>query len=274
MDNKIIKEKQDLTYLNWSRIRASSGTAGSFLKSYSDFGGKKIYYKLSNFDSYKGVIGHECVNEIIVDRLLTILGIEHLNYRLIHADIDINGSIYDTWVCASDDFKNKGDKKLALDAYYQLEKLANERPLDFCIRMGWENYIYQMLIVDFLILNRDRHGANIEVLKNTLSGQLRLAPLFDNGLSLIFNCYSEDEIDKVNVMEDKPVQCFVGSKSAFDNLKLIPTDLIPVLNPLKESDKELLFADLNSIISLKYQDKIWEMIWTRWKYYEGFCNQR
>jgi hypothetical protein len=274
MDNKIIKEKQDLTYLNWSRIRASSGTAGSFLKSYSDLGGKKIYYKLSNFDSYKGVIGHECVNEIIVDRLLTILGIEHLNYRLIHADIDINGSIYDTWVCASDDFKNKGDKKLALDAYYQLEKLANERPLDFCIRMGWENYIYQMLIVDFLILNRDRHGANIEVLKNTLSGQLRLAPLFDNGLSLIFNCYSEDEIDKVNVMEDKPVQCFVGSKSAFDNLKLIPTDLIPVLNPLKESDKELLFADLNSIISLKYQDKIWEMIWTRWKYYEGFCNQR
>jgi hypothetical protein len=274
MDNKIIKEKQDLTFLNWSRIRASSGTAGSFLKSYSDLGGKKIYYKLSNFDSYKGVIGHECVNEIIVDRLLTILGIEHLNYRLIHADIDINGSIYDTWVCASDDFKNKGDKKLALDAYYQLEKLANERPLDFCIRMGWENYIYQMLIVDFLILNRDRHGANIEVLKNTLSGQLRLAQLFDNGLSLIFNCYSEDEIDKVNVMEDKPVQCFVGSKSAFDNLKLIPTDLIPVLNPLKESDKELLFADLDDIISLKYQDKIWEMIWTRWKYYEGFCNQR
>jgi hypothetical protein len=274
MDNKILKEKQDLTYLNWSRIRASSGTAGSFLKSYSDLGGKKIYYKLSNFDSYKGVIGHECVNEIIVDRLLTILGIEHLNYRLMHADININGSIYDTWVCASDDFKNKGDKKLALDAYYQLEKLANERPLDFCIRMGWENYIYQMLIVDFLILNRDRHGANIEVLKNTLSGQLRLAPLFDNGLSLIFNCYSEDEIDKVNVMEDKPVQCFVGSKSAFDNLKLIPTDLIPVLNPLKESDKELLFADLNGIISLKYQDKIWEMIWTRWKYYESFCNQR
>jgi hypothetical protein len=274
MDNKIIKEKQDLTFLNWSRIRASSGTAGSFLKSYSDLGGKKIYYKLSNFDSYKGVIGHECVNEIIVDRLLTILGIEHLNYRLIHADIDINGSIYDTWVCASDDFKNKGDKKLALDAYYQLEKLANERPLDFCIRMGWENYIYQMLIVDFLILNRDRHGANIEVLKNTLSGQLRLAPLFDNGLSLIFNCYSEDEIDKVNVMEDKPVQCFVGSKSAFDNLKLIPANLIPALNPLKESDKELLFADLDGIINLKYQDKIWEMIWTRWKYYEGFCNQR
>jgi hypothetical protein len=274
MDNKIIKEKQDLTYLNWSRIRASSGTAGSFLKSYSDLGAKKIYYKLSNFDSYKGVIGHECVNEIIVDRLLTILGIEHLNYRLIHADIDINGSIYDTWVCASDDFKNKGDKKLALDAYYQLEKLENERPLDFCIRMGWENYIYQMLIVDFLILNRDRHGANIEVLKNTLSGQLRLAPLFDNGLSLIFNCYSEDEIDKVNVMEDKPVQCFVGSKSAFDNLKLIPANLIPALNPLKESDKELLFADLDGIINLKYQDKIWEMIWTRWKYYEGFCNQR
>lgn len=52
--------------------------------------GKKIYYKLSNYDSEKGIIGHECVNEIIVDRLLSILGVEHLEYQLIHADIEID----------------------------------------------------------------------------------------------------------------------------------------------------------------------------------------
>lgn len=54
-----IKEKQDLTYLKWSYIRNSSGTAGTFLKSESTLSGKKIYYKLSNFDSMKGVIGHK-----------------------------------------------------------------------------------------------------------------------------------------------------------------------------------------------------------------------
>ena len=46
--NRIIHEKQDMTHLSWSKIRNSSGTAGSFLKAYSVLGGKKTYYKLSN----------------------------------------------------------------------------------------------------------------------------------------------------------------------------------------------------------------------------------
>ena len=70
---KIIKEKQDLTYLRWSHIRSSSGTAGNFLKASSNLGGIKRYYKLSNFDPDEGVTGHECVNEIIVDRLTGII---------------------------------------------------------------------------------------------------------------------------------------------------------------------------------------------------------
>ena len=98
----IIKQTQDLTYLKWSHIRSSSGTAGTFLKSESIMGDKKIYYKLSNFDPVNGVIGHECINEIIVDRLLTTLGVEHLNYELIHADIEIEGRIYNTFLCASE----------------------------------------------------------------------------------------------------------------------------------------------------------------------------
>ena len=94
MSNQIVMKTQDLTYLKWSHIRSSSGTAGTFLKSESSINGKKIYYKLSNFDPVNGVIGHECVNEIIVDRLLTLLGVEHLAYELIHADIEIEGRIY------------------------------------------------------------------------------------------------------------------------------------------------------------------------------------
>ena len=84
---QLIKEKLDLTYLSWSVYRNSSGTAGSFLKAYSELGGKKTYYKLSNFDKARGDIGHECVNELIVDRLLTMLGIPHLSYQLIRADV-------------------------------------------------------------------------------------------------------------------------------------------------------------------------------------------
>ena len=172
--SNVITDKQDLTYLNWSHVRNSSGTAGTFLKSETSLGGKKIYYKLSNFDSEKGIIGHECVNEIIVDRLLDILKVEHLTYELIHADIQIDDRIYETWLCASQDFKKRGESKAALDNYYQVYKNGTISHYDFCRDMGWQKYIDTMLAVDYLILNRDRHGANIEVLRNARKKTLRI----------------------------------------------------------------------------------------------------
>ncbi len=272
--NRIILEKQDMTYLSWSKIRNSSGTAGSFLKSYSELGGKKVYYKLSNFDAEKGVIGHECVNEIIVDRLLDILGIPHLSYRLIHADIVVNEKPYEVFLCASDDFKQQGESKLALDAYWEIEHLPDESILDFCIRNGWENYLYQMLAVDFLILNRDRHGANIEVLRNSRKKSIHLAPLFDHGLSLLFNCLTDDAVAAFDVMADRPVNNYIGGRSTLENLQLIPKGMNLFTSPLMECHRDVLLYGLDGICSPALQDKIWEMIWKRWCAYEDFCHSR
>ena len=133
---KLILEKQDLTYLQWSHIRSSSGTAGTFLKATSSLHGKKKYYKLSNFDSVKGIVGHECINEIIVDRLLWIFGIDHLEYELINADIEIEGKVYSTYLCASEDFKERGESKIALDDYYRANAEKGESHYDFCKRQG------------------------------------------------------------------------------------------------------------------------------------------
>lgn len=271
--NDIIKDVQDLTELTWTKYRRSSGTAGSFLKSYSVRNGKKVYYKLSNYDAYRGITGHECINEIIADRLLRILGIDHLHYQLIHAAIRIDGKEYTTWLCASEDYKKSNESKLALDVFYQLEKDENESPLEFCIREGWEDYIYNMLITDFLILNRDRHGANMEVLKDRKAHTIRLAPLFDHGLSLFFSCRSDQEIAEADVMEDKPVQCFVGSNSARDNLSLIPRNYHPGIQALKESDNHVLFQGLDGIVSGTFRDMVWKMIWSRWQYYESIRNK-
>lgn len=274
MSTEIIHEKQDLTYLSWSLIRSSSGTAGSFLKATDDLQQPKIYYKLSNYDGINGIVGHECINEIIVDRLLNILEIEHLHYDLIHADIDVDGKEMETYLCASKDFKAHGEHKVALDAYYQAEKLDGETPLQFCTRNGWSDFIYKMLVVDFLVLNRDRHGANIEVLRNARNKSLRLAPIFDHGLSLLFNCHTEEEINQFDVMKDRAVQCFVGSRSAQQNLMLIPKDEILALNPLQHTHKAYLLEGLDGIIPQSLQNKIWDMIWQRWKYYENLCSQR
>lgn len=274
MSTEIIHEKQDLTYLSWSLIRSSSGTAGSFLKATDDLQQPKIYYKLSNYDGINGIVGHECINEIIVDRLLNILEIEHLHYDLIHADIDVDGKEMETYLCASKDFKAHGEHKVALNAYYQAEKLDGETPLQFCTRNGWSDFIYKMLVVDFLILNRDRHGANIEVLRNARKKSLRLAPIFDHGLSLLFNCHTEEEINQFDVMKDRAVQCFVGSRSAQQNLMLTPKDEILALNPLQHTHKAYLLEGLDGIIPQSLQNKIWDMIWQRWEYYENLCSQR
>jgi len=269
----IIRDLQDMTYLSWTKVRNSSGTAGSFLKAYEDRAEDKIYYKLSNYDVFHGVVGHECVNEIIVDRLLTVLGIEHLAYQLIHAKIIIDDRPIETWLCASHDFKRRGESKVALDAYYQAERLTGESPMDFCVRCGWEQEIYEMLVVDYLILNRDRHGANMEVLRNRYHKTVRLAPLFDHGVSLLSRCADEAAMEREDVMADKPVQCFVGSRSAWENLKLIPHDKRPQFNPLMEADKSALLDGLDEALDRRWLDRIWEMIWERWQRYESIRNQ-
>jgi hypothetical protein len=271
--NQIIHELQDMTHLSWAKTRNSSGTAGSFLKAYEDGVDGKTYFKLSNYDAWKGIIGHECVNEIIVDRLLSILGISHLPYQLIHAKILIDQKEYETWLCASKDLKQRGESKIALDAYYQAESLPNESPMDFCIRCGWESTVYEMLVVDYLILNRDRHGANMEVLRNQRKKTIRLAPLFDHGLSLLSRCESTEAMLREDVMADTPVQCFVGSRSSRENLRLIPRDQRPPLHPLTENDRAILLEGLSEALDQQWLDRIWEMIWKRWQAYEDLCNQ-
>lgn len=259
--------------MEWSKIRRSSGTPGSFLKAESRLGQKRIYYKLSNYDPVNGVTGHESVNELIVDRLLTVLGIEHLSYQLIHADVTVNGRTFETYLCASEDFKERGEEKVALDAYYEIERLENESPLDFCLRLGFGDYVYKLLVVDFLILNRDRHGANIELLKNPKKRTIRLAPLFDHGISLLSTCRTREEIEGFDVLRDRQVQCWLGSRSAYENLRLIPKRDLPRLAPLSQHDRDFILGDLVGVLDELLLDKIWDMIWKRWCVYEDFCNK-
>lgn len=258
----------DLTYLKWSHIRSSSGTAGTFLKSESTIGGTKKYYKLSNYDPVKGVIGHECVNEIIVDRLLSVLGVDHLHYELINADIEIEGRVFNTFLCASEDFKQRGESKIALDDYYRTNAQKGESHYDFCVRNGWKEYIDEMIVVDYLILNRDRHGANIEVLRNARNHTYRIAPLFDHGLSLLYSCLTEEEIQAFDILEDKRCQNFIGSYSCYENLNLLGNKKL-FEEKLHEKDKSFIFEGLNGVLSDVHIEKIWNMIYERYQIYEN-----
>lgn len=269
----IIRELTDLTNLQWSKVRRSSGTAGSLLKAYDTNNGRKIYYKLSDYNFVDGIVGHECINEIIVDYLLSAAGIPHLSYNLIHANVSIDNKILETYLCSSLDFKETGESKIAFDLYYETEKNKDETPLDFCKRIGFEEYVYTMLAIDFIILNRDRHGANIEIVKTPSSKSLRPAPLFDHGLSLILeNDFTK--MDSFDITASKKVQCFFGSSDPSQNLLLIPKGRMPIISFSEEQFKEKLFSDLDGIVPASFLEKTFGLIKYRWNLYESIRNQK
>lgn len=275
MMKDIILEKQDMRYLDWAARKMSPGMPGCFLKAYEEVSGKRMYYKLSNYDSYRGIFGHESVNELVVSRVMDVLGIPHVAYQLLHAIVQIDGKELETWISVSENFRKEIEEKIAFDMYYDLNKEAGESPLEFAIRQGWERYVYQMIAIDYLVANRDRHGSNLEVLRNMEDGSVRMAPLFDQGVSLLFSTYGEEKrIEKADVMEDFPVNNYIGAKSLEFNLSLIPGAYDLKIKSLNEKDKMYIFKDLETVISQVHIEKLWEMIWERWCYFEKICNQK
>ena len=268
----LIKELQDLRYLDWTDTKISPGTLGCFLKAYEEKDGEKYYYKLSNYDSYRGILGHECVNELIVSRLLDILKVEHLQYQLIHAKISVDGQEIETYINRSANFRKEKERKQPFDVHYELYRRKDEKPLDFACRMGWGKYFECMMAVDYLICNRDRHGANIEIIVDE-NDDARPAPLFDHGVSLLFSCYqSLEEIQKFDVLADRPVQSFIGSRSLEYNLQFLPKDQRLFEGELQETDRIMLLKDLDMVLPEEHLEKIWEMIWRRWKRYVQICD--
>ncbi len=263
----ILFELQDLRKLSWSEKTNTSGTGGCFLKSREDTGAGTWYYKLSCYDSYRGVYGHECVNELVASRLMSALGMPHLEYRLVHALVDINGAEIETWLNRSKSFRATGERKQALDTFYDLHKQEDESPLELCDRYGWGAQIRQMMLVDYLIANRDRHGANVEVLRSR-DGSLRLAPIFDNGLSFVFSCYgNEDRVRGFDALADVNANNYLGTKSLSENLERFVAGQIETPK-LTGSSFDAIFAGIERILPEAHIAKMREMLVKRWQHYE------
>ena len=209
-------------------------------------------------------IGHESINEIIVDRILNLLNINHVHYQLIHAKININNRECTTYLCKSADFKKEKETSISLGLFYELQKKFNNinTPLELFKFYHWTKQIYDMIIADFITLQRDRHFSNFEIIRD-INNKYKPAPLFDHGLSLILE-ENDNKIKNIDVLEDKKVQSFIGSNSTYQNLKLIDNNYLFSFNSfIKETDKTYIFNDLNNIISPILLEATWEMIYLR-----------
>ena len=266
---------QDLTHLDWSESSTSSATGGSYLKARVNEGPEAKYYKLSCYDEVNGIYGHECLNEIIASRLMNVLCIAHVPYRLVHARVHVGGKDHETWLAESASFRSIGESKTSLARFYGWNHLEGESRLDFCTRFGWAVDVRKMMLVDFLIANRDRHGANIEVLKDR-RGNLRLAPLFDNGLSLCFSTFNAKQLRSIDPLQDILSNNYLGSKSLEKNLARFVPNNMPV-GRLHEMDEGTLMEGLEQPADQAFEDVsgeealtfLWHMIWKRWCAYES-----
>lgn len=261
----IVYKFQDMTDLEWKERVSSSGTAGTYLKARSGTGAHMRYYKLPRFNGIE-LDGHECVNELIASRLMRILGIEHAEYRLLHASVLIDGVVHETWLNSSRNFRKPGERKIALGTFYELFANEGESPYDLCLRFGWGNELAKMVLVDYLMANRDRHSSNIEVLTRD-NTNFRLAPIFDTGFSLLAPMAGDlDWMLRFDPLKSVATTNFVGSRDLEANLRLVaPVEGIGELD--YESRAELL-SGLDAVLSDVVLDKIWEIIWRRWQRYE------
>ena len=268
----IVHKLQDLRHLTWSETGQTSASGGTFLKARTGIGARATYYKLSCYDSYRGIYGHECVNEVVAARLMELLGIPHVRYTLVHARIVVDGAEHETWLARSKSFRSTGSSKMAFDTFFDLMHEPGESQLAFCARYGWLEFVQGMMLVDYLIANRDRHGANIEVLRNR-DGNVSLAPLFDNGVSFVFSCYEDEECARAfEPLKDVRANNFIGTRSLEENLRFVPANI--GIGDLHESCRGSLLRGLDGALPAAHLDAVWEILWQRWAHWKSLSGGR
>jgi len=254
-----LEKPWDLRDITWSAAAGSIASDGVQMKAERIIDGTDYYLKLSRYDSYRGIYGHESVNELIAGRLGKLLSFNVPEGVLKKCIVRIDSIEYDTYVYMAQSYKTAGSR-VAFETFYIDNRLSRtESPLDLCKRFGWTDYIHKMFIFDYLILNRDRHGANIEVMKN---GDKQLSPYFDNGLSFVCSCTNEEELAAFNITEDRPVNNFIGENRLKPNLEAVDGNL--KFNELRQSDNVIIFEGLQGVLPEPYLTTIWDIIWRRW----------
>lgn len=132
-----------------------------------------------------GVLQQEPYNEVIACIIMKRLNIPHIPYTLTHEND------YPLSVC--ENFISTGTELISAWYVMQLQKKLNhvsvyQHYLNCCDALGipnMEQSINQMIVLDFLIMNEDRHQNNFGVIRNAETLEwLGAAPIFDSGTSL------------------------------------------------------------------------------------------
>jgi hypothetical protein len=243
----------DLTNLNWWADNNGS-TEGTYPKSNRYENDVKYWYKASAYNIDFGFYGIESISEVIASRVMDILGILHVEYCLINAQVIIDGRLCTTVLCKSKDFKNNR-KTTHLDNV--LVNTVGDSNVSKMRTLGFP--VDQIIIADYIICNTDRHLANLEVFIDDSS----LCPLFDHGCSLCFN-HPDVELKNGYIYSDDSILNSFAGTSMNMSLKNVKTTVC--LKELKEIHKKQIFQEMEEYISTYRIDYLWKFIKERYNY--------
>ena len=178
-----------------------STSNGNLKKRWKIINGKKYLLKAGSKPNQ-----YEIFNEIIASKVMDLLNIEHVDYEFV---ID-HGHIY----CASQNFVSYNEDFVTA---YQLKcskSKANhislyDHLLSICKSLKIPNCkekINQMLLVDYILGNTDRHFNNFGVIRDAKTLEfLRMAPIYDTGSCLGYDL-NDEELNKSLNCDWKPFQ--------------------------------------------------------------------
>ena len=169
--------------LEISLMSPDNASDGWLKKKWKIINGKRCLIKGGS-----GAVWQEPYNEVLASRIMERLGILHVSYSLLTED----GYPYS--VC--EDFITPDTELVTAWRVMQTAKKANHvslyrHYLDCCVRLGVcgiEKQIGQMLVLDYIIANEDRHLNNFGLIRNADTLEyMGAAPVYDSGTSLWFN---------------------------------------------------------------------------------------
>lgn len=169
-------------------------TAGSFPHTWKFNGGDISFYKAgSRYVMPCANSGREPFSEYYASVVA-----KHLGFNAVHYDIRqhkrLDGKFDEVTAC-----KCFTSEKIGSVPAHKLGLRSYEKVIDYCKKLGDDSYktILDMLFLDCLLLNTDRHFGNIEFLFDTSTLEvIKIAPIFDNNFCLI-PCFME-KLDNFN----------------------------------------------------------------------------
>ena len=155
-----------------------------------------------------GMAQQEPINEVVASLLCSKLNIPHVEYQLMWE----NGKPYS--VCPN----MTNDREDLVSAYYIFSAFPQEDGtsaydhfLSCCEKLGIpdaQKHLQQMLVLDYLICNQDRHFGNFGAIRDAVTLEWKgLAPIYDSGTSLWFDQYAS----KIDTLADAPAKPFAAT---------------------------------------------------------------